>query len=190
LFTAIVPVVTSSAELGKHVMTELLALPKTGKTTGADHRFVLYSMLAALPPSDGISPIAVDTLPGLLAKETYEPAIVVLRSVISPHLSHVLLAGTPTSADVYVKEMTNSKPVIRRAFSTVVGEALWQINAAVNETTANFVKSILSALENALKTVSANPTGAPAGPLEAYVATAVMLSPLLRSGPHGERLPE
>jgi hypothetical protein len=187
LFSAITPAIVFNVELGKHVVTELLSLPKAGKTTGPDHRVVLYSMLASLPPSDGISTLIVDVLPGLLVKETHEPAVVVMRSIISPHLSYVLRAGIPTSVDLFAKEMANAKPIIRRAFSTVIGEALWQINAPSNEATASFIKGVFPALENALKTVSANPTGSPTGPLEAYVATAIMLSPLLRSGPHGEQ---
>lgn len=186
LFSAIVPTVVFSAELDKYVVSELLSLPKAGKTTGPDHRVVLYSMLSSIAPSAGICITVVDVLPGLLVKETHEPAIMVLRSIISPHLSYALLAGMSTSADVFAKEMGNAKPIIRRAFNTVVGEALWQINDATNEATADFIKGILPALDNALKTVSANPIGAPAGPLEAYVATAIMSSPLLRSGPHGK----
>jgi hypothetical protein len=189
LFSTISPTVASNEALGKYVVEELLTPPKTGKTTGPDHRVVLYSMLSSLSPSDAVSSDAVSTLPALLVKETHEPAILVLRSALGPHLGHALLAGKPVSADVFAKEMGNSKPIVRRAFCSVVGDALWPIDAVHNEATASFVKTILPALENALKTVSANPTGVPAGPLEAYVATALMLSPLIRLGSHGKLLP-
>jgi hypothetical protein len=186
LFNTIAPATKLNDALGAHTVTELLALPKTGKTTGPEHRVVLYSMLASLSPSDSISPAMVTTLPGLLVKETHEPAISILAPALTPHLIHFLNSGQSVPGDIFAKEMGNAKPVIRRAFYSIVGDTVWQVDAMSNGTITSFIKSIFPALEASLKTVSANPTGAPAGPLEAYVAVAVMLGPLLRSGAHSE----
>jgi hypothetical protein len=181
LFATIVPSIKSTA-LAKHTATELLALPKTGKSTGPEHRVVLYSMLGALSPSDSASADIVATLPGLLVKETHEPAIAILAPALTSHMVYTLSSGQPTQGDVIAKEMNNAKPAIRRAFSVVAGEVIWQLGNISNDATSAFVKVVLPALENALKTVSANPGGAPAGPLEAYVAVAIMLGPLTKSG--------
>src|ERR1700736_1373712 len=48
-------------------VSELLALPKAGKTAGPDHRIALYSMLSTLTPSFSISSSISSTVPPLVA---------------------------------------------------------------------------------------------------------------------------
>jgi hypothetical protein len=48
-----------------------------------------------------------------------------------------------------------------------------------------FSKAVIGALEVNLKTVTANPSGAAAGSLEGYVALAMLLGPLSKSGKFG-----
>ena len=81
--------------------------------------------------------------------------------------------------------MTNSKPVIRRAFCSVVGSALWELESLESPSALEFAKAIVPSLETNLKTVAANPTGAAAGPLEGYVAAAILLGPLSHSHQFG-----
>lgn len=172
----------------KSTVVELLTLPKAGKTTGPDHRVALYTMLQSLPPSHTTSPEVVSSVPALLIKETSDPAIAALASALSSHLSHQLrvneVLAVPVT-NVIVKELANSKPPIRRAFYSAVGGAIWSLDSLENEAPAAFIKAILPALEASLKNVSANPIGAAAGPLEGYVAVALLLGPLKRSGKHG-----
>lgn len=172
----------------KSVVTEVLSLPKAGKTTGPDHRVALYTMLQSLPPSPTTSSEVVSSVPTLLIKETSDPAIGALSSALSSHLSHQLRGNESLPAPVtgsLVKELANAKPPIRRAFYSAVGDAIWALDSPENEASAALIKATLPALENSLKTVSANPIGAAAGPLEGYVAIALLLGPLKRSGKHG-----
>jgi hypothetical protein len=73
-------------------VTELLSLPKAGKTTGPDRRIALYSMLACLAPSPAVS---TSILPSLMAKDTHDTATAVLASVLPPHIVFLLWADTP-----------------------------------------------------------------------------------------------
>jgi len=167
---------------------EVLSLPKAGKTIGPDHRVALYTMLQALPPSPTTSPEVISSVPALLIRETNDPAIAALGSALSSHLSHQLRGNEPLPAPVtnsIVKELANTKPPIRRAFYSAIGSAVWSSDLLENEASTALIKAILPALATSLKSVSANPIGAAAGPLEGYVAIALLLGPLKRTGKHG-----
>ena len=169
-------------------VVEVLSLPKAGKTTGPDHRVALYTMLQALPPSPTTSSEIISSVPALLIKETNDPAIAALGSALSSHLSHQLRGDESLPAPVLssiVKELVNAKPPIRRAFYSAVGGAIWSLDSLENAASAALIKAILPALETSLRNVSANPIGVAAGPLEGYIATALLLGPLKRSGKHG-----
>ena len=189
LFKIIVPKQAEKHEDLKSVVVEVLSLPKAGKTTGPDHRVALYTMLQSLPPSSIASSEVVSSVPALLIKETSDPAITALASALSSHLSYQLRAKEVLSApvaNVIVKELASAKPPIRRAFYSAVGGAIWPLDSLENEASTALFKAILPALETSLKTVSANPIGTAAGPLEGYVAVALLLGPLKRSGKHGK----
>ncbi|KAI0764358.1 ARM repeat-containing protein [Trametes elegans] len=168
----------------EHVAGELLSLPKAGKTTGPDHRVVLYTMLGAVPPSSSVSTTILQASLPLLAKETHDAAVTVLATSIAPHLAFALRADSALPEDipsVVAKEMTSTKPVIRRAFCSLVGNVLWELEQLLSPTSVAFAKAIVPSFEANLKAVAANPTGAPAGPLEAYIAVAALLGPLSQS---------
>lgn len=172
----------------KSAVVEVLSLPKAGKTSGPDHRVALYAMLQSLPPSPAVSPEVVSSIPTLLVKETSDPAIATLGFALSSHLSYQLQVNEVLSAPVtnaIVKELANAKPPVRRAFYSAIGGAIWSLDSLETEASTAFIKSILPALEVSLKNVSANPIGAAAGPLEGYIAIALFLGPLKRSGKHG-----
>lgn len=173
-------------------VTEVLNLPKTAKTTGPDHRIALYTMLRSLPPSTTTSPEVVSSAPALLAKETNDPAIAALGYALSSHLSHQLRVNeslpAPATSSI-VKELTNTKPQIRRAFYSAIGDAIWSLDSLENAASTALIKATVPALEASLKNLSANPIGAVAGPLEGYVAIALLLGPLRRSGKHGNFFP-
>ena len=172
-------------------VSEILTLPLTGKTTGVDHRITLYTMLTTVPKHDAASITLVNALPTLIVKETNDVAISLLVRTLPTHLNHLLACNNSIPADVTTlvsKEMNSAKPVMKRAFVSVVGAALWHLDAvseSINDATTAFAKAISGALEGCIKTVSANPLGTPAGPLEGYVALAVLLSRLAVSGVFG-----
>ncbi|KAG1734519.1 armadillo-type protein [Suillus lakei] len=169
-------------------LTDVLALPKTGKTTGPEHRLTLYAMLAAMPPSAEVSATVVQNVPQLLVKETNDTAVGVLASIMAIHLTFILKANIEVPADamtVIAKEMTNTKPIIRRAFVSITGSALWNVDAVGTDAVLAFSTGITSALETNLKVVTANPLTAAVGPLEGYVALALLMGPLTNTGKFG-----
>ncbi|KAL0955554.1 hypothetical protein HGRIS_001793 [Hohenbuehelia grisea] len=187
------PQIALSPASQTHATASLLSLPKSGKTTGPDHRAALYTMLAALAPSAHVSPTLVEVSVPLISKETHEGALSVLARAVEGHLGWLLAPGEgqvsatgvpqPTTA-VIAKEMGNAKPTVRRAFCLLAGGALWDAGARAEggaEAQA-FAKAVLPALESSLKSVAANPVGAPGGPVEAYVALACLLGPVKRFG--------
>lgn len=187
LFKILIRLTSSAADLD-HSANELLSLPKAGKTAGPDHRTALYTMLGAVPPSDSVSLAIVQTALPLLAKETHEASITILAASLVPHLVTCLRAEAPFPSDAAstaAKEMTGTKPAVRRAFCSLVGSSLWELNTLETDASVTFAKAVLPSFETNLKTVVANPLGAVAGPLEGYVAVAVMLGPLSRFGQFG-----
>ncbi|KAI0060576.1 ARM repeat-containing protein [Artomyces pyxidatus] len=180
----------ASDESKELAVTELLNLAKAGKSVGPD-RQILYSMLGFLSPSTAVSSAMVSTVPALLAKETNDAAIPVLAAALTPHLVFHLKEDIPLSPDVskiLVTEMQNNKPVIRRAFVSMVGSAFWELGGLPSEGSKTFAKAALPAFEASLKAVAANPLNAAAGPVEGYVAAGVLLGPFSRSGTFGSSL--
>lgn len=148
-------------------------------------------MLTMVPKHDAASVALVKALPTLIVKETNDSATSLLVRTLPSHLSHLFVRNTPIPPDVttvIAKEMNNTKPAMKRAFVSIVGAALWDldnVSGPINDATKTFAKAISGALEACIKTVSANPLGATAGPLEGYVAVAILLGPLAASGIFG-----
>lgn len=148
-------------------------------------RQILYSMLGYLSPSEAVSRAMVATVPALLAKETNDAAAPVLGLALTPHLAYQLRESIPIPADVtsiLAKEMQSSKPVIRRTFVSLVGDALWQLGTLPTEESKAFAKTVIGAIDAGLKNVAANPS---AGPVEGYIAVSVLLGPFAKSGVFG-----
>src|SRR5215471_13383527 len=80
-------------------MNELCNLPKSGRTTGPDHRVALYSMLAFIPPSSSISAGFVQIGIPLLSKESHDVAAASLSTAIAPHITFLLRTDTPIAPE-------------------------------------------------------------------------------------------
>lgn len=174
--------------LASLAVSELLALPKTGKTGGPDHRVALYSMLTFLSSGSGVSSSLVESTIPLLAKETHEAATAVLAAALPPHVVFLLSSSTlsPDVIQLIAKEMSSAKPAVRKAFSGLAGAIFFhEADIISKENGVAFAKTVVPSFESSLKTVSSNPLNSPGGPFEGYVALAVLLGPLSRSGKFG-----
>ncbi|GBE83943.1 eIF-2-alpha kinase activator GCN1 [Sparassis crispa] len=166
-------------------LNEVLSLPKAGKTAGPDHRLALYTMLAYVKPSTSISSTVVQSVLPLLAKETHDAAVLVLVASVTPHLVFCLRQNIAFPSEVtalVTKEMTNAKPVIRRAFSTLVGDTFWQLSKLDSEASLMFARAVLPAFETNLRSIASNPLNSIVGSLEGYAALAILLGPFAHSG--------
>ncbi|KAF8883249.1 armadillo-type protein [Infundibulicybe gibba] len=190
LFKTIIslPSANSSADL-KTAADELFSLPLSSKTAGPDHRIALYSMLAFLPPSGDTSPVILKNATTLLAKETHEAAVSILAGALPPHISFLLQnqdtgsSISPETMGLIAKEMASAKLGIRRAFVGMVGKVFLAGDGyPSSDAGLNFAKNLLPCFDNCLKNVSTNPLNSSGGPLEGYVAIAVLLGPLARLG--------
>ena len=182
LFKAILD---SNKTLSATALTELLALPKTGKTTGPDHRVALYTMLGFLPPDASISPPLLQSATPLLGKENNEAATSTLAAALPSHIVFLLRESTisPEVGQLVAKELANSKPAVRRAFANLVGTIFYQHQDILESDAAvSFAKIVVPALEKSLAGVAGNPLNAPGGPIEGYIAIATILGPLSLSG--------
>jgi hypothetical protein len=126
----------------------------------------------------------VKSVPALLAKETNDAALLILASSLAPHLVFHLREDLPLPDDVLkllVVEMQNSKPVVRRAFVSLVGETFWALEDLTTTSATTLARAVFTAFESSLKSVAMNPLNTSAGPVEGYVAAAVLLGPFFRS---------
>ena len=173
---------------GKDVaLTELLKLAQAGKAIGPDRK-ILYTMFSVLGSSEQLSLVMIKSVPALLAKETNEAALSVLASSLTPHLIFHLRENFPIPDEVLkllVVEMQNSKPMVRRAFVSLVGEVFWTLGDMTTTSAATLARAVFTAFESSSKSVATNPLNASAGPVEGYVAAAVLLGPFARSGIFG-----
>lgn len=168
-------------------LADVLALPQNGKTAGLEHRLTLYAMLANILPSAEVSSTIVPAVPHLLVKETNDTAVGVLASVMAANLTYMLEANMQLPADlttVVAREMSNPKPLIRRAFVYITGSALWNINK-YTDAVLTFSTGIASALEATLKMVTTNPQTTGTSPWEGYVALALFMGPMGKIGTFG-----
>ncbi|GAA5922766.1 Gcn1p [Sporobolomyces koalae] len=156
---------------------------KTGKTTSPDHRTTLYTMLSILPVSPKISLDAALVTLGALSKESNEQTVAAMSLTLSKHVPAALLGNSPipaTQVAILVKGMAETKPPLRRIHCQTVGNIFWSLPAIatderpITDAMISFAEAILPGLEGALKTITANTLNSPAGPLEGYVAVAVL----------------
>lgn len=164
----------------EHCANELILPAKTGKTTGADHRIALYSMLGSISPSTIISQVLLENAPPLLIKEANDQAITLLSGNLVTHLAFLLnndIAPPRESLSILVREMNGSKPALRRSACALIGNVLYDCASVRSAALDRFLDAVVPAFEANLKAISANPLTSPAGPLEGYVALASLLRP-------------
>lgn len=170
------------------VITEILALPKAGKTASVEHRQVLYTMLAFVKPNDLTSKTVASAILPLLPKETNNVALEKLISAWKPHLVHLLKSEQRIESDQlsYIASgLNNAKPELKHLFCHLVGSILWEFCDLPSDSIPGFAKALVGSLETNLKTIAASPLNSPAGPLEGYVAIATLLGPLSRYSDFG-----
>ncbi|KAF8911690.1 armadillo-type protein [Gymnopilus junonius] len=175
--------------LARIAVPELISLPKAGKSAGPDHRVALYSMLGLLDTAKEVSNALVQAAATLVPKEPNEGAIGVLVRALPRHVTFLLREGElgNETTQFIAKEMTNSKPAIRKAFVGLAGAVFTESDSkdgeGILETESGkaFANGLLPSFEASLKTVANNPLNSPGGPFEGYVAVAVLLGSLAPS---------
>ena len=163
------------------LVDELLAHLKGGKAPTPEARTSIYVMLSSVAPSEAAKSSAlVEVVSSMLPKEVQDACMQAAISCIAHHL-HWLLSQAdkaPPAAvtTALVKEMQNAKVPIRKAVCLALGELLWSMSEGQRATAAarSFAESLLPGLEANLKNASTNPLTAPGGPLEGYIAAAVL----------------
>jgi len=111
------------------IATEILTPLKTGKTTSPEHRIALLNMVDMIGHSEETSPLVLDTLPGLFAKEGNEGALAALSKGLIPHLGWTFANDSSSglaSAAPLLKELGSSKISTRRALTSAIGQAIWE----------------------------------------------------------------
>lgn len=159
---------------------------KAGKTVSPDHRTTLFTMLGSLLPTAKVSAEVINITLTLLPKETNDITIAAMMRVITRHLRTYLTANIILEAGqilALVKGMQEPKPSVRRPVCLAIGAVIWSLDgdaSIVNDAIKSFAVGILPALESGLKTVTTNPLNAPAGPLEGFIAVALLKGRMAR----------
>lgn len=172
----------SDESIRTKIATEVLALPKTGKSASAEHRVALFNMTKAIPPAGALSVQILDTLATIIAKETNESALVSLSDNFESHLSHILASTStlsPATTTALAKELNSAKVPTRRALSSGIGAAIWRASGISPEGEKSLA-ALAPAFEANLVSASANAPANPTGFLEGYVAAALALGPMAK----------
>lgn len=163
------------------IVDELLTILKGAKAATPEARTSIYLMLSSVAPGQASrSSAVVEIIASLLAKEAQEASMHAAVRCIAVHLEWLLIQAdsvpAATVSAALVKEMQNSKVPIRKAVCLAIGELFWHMTDLQNATpaTRTFAESLLPGFETSLKNASTNPLTAPGGPLEGYVAAAVL----------------
>lgn len=171
------------------VVDELTAILKGGKAATPEARMSVYVMLSSVAPGQAAkSPNVIEVVSSLLPKEAQEASMFAAVSCITHHLRWLLVeADTMPPAAVstaLAKEMQNSKVPIRKAVCLAIGDLFWSMSDSKSATAAtrSFAESLLPGFEANLKNASTNPLTAPGGPLEGYIAAAVLEGRLANFG--------
>jgi hypothetical protein len=180
-------VARSSAADVRGGIDEFLAVLKSGKASSPDHRAALFQMLHVVPASAELSPAISEVVAGTLAKEAQEAAMQAAMSTLSAHLGYCLRSNIAVPASVapaLCKELQNAKIPLRKAVSAGVGSLLWELPADGSASAAAkaFGDALLPGLEANIKAATTNTLTSPAGPLEGYVAVAVIEGRLAQWG--------
>lgn len=163
------------------VVDELLAILKGGKAASPEARTSIYLMLSSVAPGQASkSSSIVEVVASLLAKEAQEASMHAAVRCIAVHLEWLISQAdtvpAPSISAALAKEMQNSKVPIRKAVCMAIGDLFWHMTDEQRATSATrtFAEALLPAFEANLKNASTNPLTAPGGPLEGYVAAAVL----------------
>ncbi|PWN50148.1 ARM repeat-containing protein [Violaceomyces palustris] len=180
-FFTILVTKAKDAAIVKAIVSDMLAMLKAGKATSPEARAASYAMLGNVREVEVESSAAIaDTISSMLAKESQEISMQAGVRTVCIHLKPCLLSGKAPSAAVATalnKELQNPKIPVRKAACVEVGSFLWSFSTGEeqNAETKAFCESILPGLEANLKASSTNMLTSPSGPLEGYVATAVLV---------------
>lgn len=164
------------------ISDELLNLLKSGKTSSPEQRAALFAMLASCPAGSSVSPVIADSLAAILPKETNEASLAAALNALAVHEAWCLnsdQALSPSVPKALVKGLQEAKAPLRKAACLAVGTLLWNINhTGASDTTTESLRTLgealLPGLETNLKNAAANPLTNPAGPLEGYIAVALL----------------
>lgn len=168
-----------SLESVKRLATEAISALKGGKASTPEQRATLFEILFFVYPSEEVSPACVEGVVAMLPKETAEISMQAAGAALRKHLAWCLRNDKSTSAAVtqaLSKELSNIKINLRKAMCDAIGGLLWDLSEPTDATPAAkaFGEALLPSLETNLKTASTNTLTNPAGPLEGYVAAAVI----------------
>lgn len=142
-------------------------------------------MLSSVKPGPQLSNQIVQALPALLLRETDETALTGLAHILSQHIAYQLQQNRNIDSAITAtisKELTSNKPTSRRAFCVIAGNALWPLRFGFTDAAASFCDALINGLDTCYKSVLNNPLSLPAGPLEGYVALAILLGPYREKG--------
>lgn len=178
---------------------ELLSLLKTsGKTASPDQRAALYEVLANFPSTLPVQDVVrrVEAAASLLPKETAESSVKFALVMLSQSLDTLLRRATAQEGNESTskvakageelgKVLQHAKVPLRRLACSAVGDLLWRVDgsgeAHHREVGRALAEALLPALETNLKNASTNTLTSPSGPLEGYVAVALLEGPLLQT---------
>ncbi len=168
----------SIAAFGKEIISGV----KTGKFASAHAKLAALQALAFLPPSTADSPAVCECIFALVEKEQAEGSCRTGLQAAFPHISHLLdqdkFEGVKPAASALNKLLQHAKPPVRHAANDITGTEIFgrapQSKETVTDAWKSFLEALLPALKAGLENASQG-TKAPAGPLEGYVAAALLV---------------
>lgn len=156
---------------------ELLGTLKGGKAS-PEQRTAIYAMLAHVEARGTWSPSISKDVVAMLAKESQETAMRSAMDSVTKHLTWCLEKDDDVSGVVgkaLCKELENAKVPLRKIVCMGVGEVFWRTREPSTATARALAETLLPGWEANLKNASTGTLTSASGPLEGYVAVAVLV---------------
>ncbi|RUS31239.1 hypothetical protein BC938DRAFT_478212 [Jimgerdemannia flammicorona] len=168
------------------VVADVSKLLTSGKVSSWEHRVILYQALASLNANAhvDVSKKAAEGYLAMITKEANETAMAAAIEGLGAHLG-VLIASHDTAdvkdvvekaVKVAVDGLASSKVGARKSWADVVGTIVWDHGASLSpsETLRTQAPRFLTPLLATFEKIAANPLAWKDGPLEGYVAVAII----------------
>ncbi|CAG8528557.1 17533_t:CDS:10, partial [Acaulospora morrowiae] len=161
------------------IVKEILQMMSGGKVSNPEHRAIIFHALGYIHQSPGVVKIVIDGLLPIVSKESNETSLSKAISTLKLHTGVLLRAEKDKEVvekvtDFIVNGLSSAKTGVRKAWAILIGRLVWEEAGSPSASLCNVTQQSLTPLLSTLEKIQANPLNFLGGPIEGYIATAII----------------